>query len=1149
MALLDSMLAENFHAAYRQKRSGVLTAEGASVTMRFCFQDGSPIAIDLGDHKDRLLAHTLRDYNRLTEEQLAEVLADWEAGKASVADLVVAHTHATEEEVGRTTQAMVEDCLCRFFSGKIKQVSMDEQKTIDGFDFDSQAFRLKIDAEVLLRTIDNRVADIRTIQQEFGTFEALFAFNEDSPGSGTLNDYEKRILDYVDGKTPIHQIAIVFRDSDLNTARTLSQLSAKRIIRRLANDSGHSGPVRSVPSAAAQPTQAAPPSTATSTGTGTATAYAAAAAMREATPTMRNFTPYRHTLVEEPKSRFMTVVLGFVLVLLCVIGVLVYNASVRRAEFQAVSQKLDDALTHGQWANALEQIEVARTKAGKDLSAQEQVTLMEGRYQAALTSELKSAEKLIKEGEYRQAATKLSALPAESAVDDLRNKLTREETDSRNRSQALLERIVEQLDTDDGRTAASLIANSPLIQREKTLAIDALDRWRVSKLELANSTNAFFSKRLAAIALVRSSEPTPRILEQVTLVDQDIVRQKVKITEQLTDVKAVLDKGDIVLAKATIDKLELVAQVEGTMLSPNLQTLMARIAEINGLIEGLLTQTSAAVIALEKPELLVSAESKATELTVSTLTGVAAKAVECVALLKEISQISTDQAPDAQIVPLQPLLEQKNLNDVLAQAIKQRMERLRAFEGMASASVDNARAMARDGKIEEAVKILQDLLQRSELRSTSSRATAAHEVDELKILLQRRATLKEKLKTAIAQGDVASGTAIAREMGLKYLPLSIESLPSGAEVWHEGQQIGTTPLVLDINAADRVDYQVEIKAPGFVSASTIGAKAEAGWRLMVRMEREPIIKAQFGGLVTNHPVVIDDQVVAASRSSIGMVDATGAVRWHSFAGVGVDSPIYSAAVSLGENILLSTRDQVALSIDHKDATPTAHRVSVNGRTDFSLLAHKSALIVDRRYLIVAGLDGAVHATDDHDTAINWTGPSGAKFMCAPALVGDVLLTARQDGTIERLQADDGKALSGESLGVSVVAAWVTPKGLAGYTLNDFFEYDGTALVRTVMPQPVADGVQDLVITPTNRVLVRGATGDRAWDEVGRLDEKLTGTPLVWQGHAVLPTGTSFLVLGKRGFRLRGKAEFLSPVLLKERLVAITQDGDIQQFDP
>ena len=1143
MALLDSMLAENFHAAYRQKRSGVLTAEGAALTMRFCFQDGSPIAIDLGDHKDRLLAHTLHDYNRLTDEQLNEVLGSWEAGKASVADLVVAHSYASEEEVGRTTQAMVEDCLCRFFSGKINQVAMDDQKTIDGFDFDRQAFRLKIDAEVLLRTVDTRVADIRTIQQEFGNFEAIFAFNEDSPGSGTLNDYEKRILDFVDGKTPIHQIAILFRDSDLNTARTLAQLAAKRIIRRVADHAPGAGGTSGMHVAHAHAAPAAVRTVATDTATSTASA------LRDATPTMRNFTPYRNNLAEEPRSRFMTVVLGFVLVLLCVVGVLVYQASVRRAEFLAVSQRLDESLAKGEWSNALEQIELARTKAGKDLSAQEQVQQMEVRYQAALGAELAAIDKLSGEGDHRQAATRLSSLPADPKADDLRGKVARNEAASRRRAQELQERVAEPLDKDDGHTAAALIADSPLIQREKVPAIEALDRWRVTKLEQANSSNALLAKRVAALVLVRSSDPPQRLVDQITIVEDDIARQKVRISEQLAVVKAKLDKGEIAGASTEIARLDLPAQVQGTVLAATLQSLTERIAEINGMIASVLKQSADALIAIEKPDQLATAQAKAQELTTSTLTGVADKASACVAVLKAVAAIPTSQPPEAQAAALLPLLEPHDLDPVLAEALKQRGERLRGLEGLASASLDNARSMARDGKIDEAVKLLQDVLDRPELRNTGARATAAQEIDELKALLVRRATLKDKLKAAIAQGDVAAGTAIAREMGLKYLPLSIESLPSGAEVWHEGKQIGTTPLVLDISAADRVDYQVEIKAPGFISATTIGAKAEAGWRLMVRMEREPVLTGKLGGLVTNHPAIIDDQVVAASRSAVGMVDATGKVRWLPFAGSGVDSPVYAAVAGLGGELLLGTRDQVALAIVGKDEALAVHRVSVNGRTDFAVSAHKSSLIMDRRYLVIAGLDGAIHATDDHDPAINWAGPSGAKFLCAPAMIGDVVVSVRQDGTIERLQADDGKALSGESLGIPVVAAWVTAKGLAGYTVNELFEYDGEALVRTSLPQPAADGVQDLVITPTNRVLVRSTTGDRKWDEVGRLDEKLTGTPLVWNGHAVLPTGSALLVLGKRGFRLTGKSEYLSPVILKDRLVAITQDGEVEQFDP
>ncbi len=1150
MALLDSMLAENFHAAYRQKRSGVLTAEGAALTMRFCFQDGSPIAIDLGDHKDRLLALTLRDYNRLTDEQLNAVIADWEAGKAAVADLVVAHSYASEEEVGRTTQAMVEDCLCRFFTGKINQVAMDDQKTIDGFDFDRQAFRLKIDAEVLLRTVDNRVADIRTVQQEFGNFEAIFAFNEDSPGSGTLNDYEKRILDFVDGQTPIHEIAILFRDSSLNTARTLAQLAAKRIIRRLANDQVASSGNQSSLQRAFSITAPAPASPATdSRMAATATSMAAAAAMREATPTMKNFTPYRHSIAEEPQSRFMTVVLVLVLVLLSVVGVLVYQASVRRAEFEAVSLKLEEALNHGEWNQAGEQIELARVKAGKDLSAQGQVQTMEVRYQAALATELAAVDKLGTDGDYRQAALKLSPLPSDPRVDEMRLKVARNEAVSRGRAQELLERVSEPLDKDDGAAASALIDDSPVILREKKIAIEALDRWRLIKLELANSANALLSKRLAALNLVRASAPPARLTEQIAQIDADIGRQKVRITDQIGGVKALLDKGEIAAATAEIERLGLTAQVEGTMLAPSLKELEARIAEINGVIAGVLKQTADALIAIDKPEQLAVAQAKAQELTTSTLTGVAARASQCLMVLKQVGAIATDQTPDTQAAALAPVQEPKDLDAALVVALRQRAERLHALEGIASVSVDNARVMASDGKIDEAIKLLQDMMERPELHTTVVRSAAVQELEQLKAKQLRRATLKDKLKIAIAHGDVATGTAIAREMGLKYLPLSIESLPSGAEVWHEGKQIGTTPLVLDISAADRVDYQIELKAPGFVAASASGSKAEAGWRLMVRMEREPVITAKLGGMVTNHPTVVDGRVVAASRSAVGSVDALGKVQWLSFAGTGVESPIYAAVSLLGGEMLLATRDQVALAITGKDDALAVHRVSLTGRTDFPMSVHKSSLIVDRRFLVIAGLDGMIHATDDRDPTITWAGPSGVKFLCAPVTLGDVIVAIRKDGTIERLQADDGKILTGESLGVPVIAAWVTAKGIAGYTVNDLFEYDGEALVRTALPQAVADGVQDLIITPTNRVLVRSTTGDRAWDEVGRLEEKLTGTPLVWRGHAVLPTGSAMLVLGKRGFRLSGKAEFLSPVILNERLVAITLDGDVQQFDP
>ncbi len=1144
MALLDSMLAENFHAAYRQKRSGVLTAEGAATTMRFCFQDGSPVAIDLGDAKDRLLAYTLRDYNRLSEEQMQEVISAWEEGQAAVADLVVAHSYASEEEVGRSTQAMVEDSLCRFFAGKMVQVEFDDQKTIDGFDFDRQAFRLKIDAEVLLRTIDTRVAEIRTIQQEFGSFDGIFVFNEDSPGSGSLNEFEKRILDFVDGKTPVHQIAVSFRDSNLNTARTLAQLAQKKIIQRLATG------LQSAPSSAPSTAQPVIGSGQVSASRQAVRTAIAEAALRQATPTMREFTPYRKVGGEEPRSRFMTVVLSLVLVLICAIAVLVYQYDQRRREFIQAKAQLEDAISHGDWNGARDQLDEARAKAGQDLSALNQVTEMEQHLGQAIEAELNAIGKLSDEGDHRQAGTRLSRLPANANGEAMRERVVRAEASAHRRSQELADRATEAIDRNDGAAAAALIASSPLIVREKAAALDLLDRWRVMRLEFAHSSGANYGKRVEALTKLKAAEPPERMAEPIREAETDIKHQEIRLREQLSALKIQVDQGAIEAAKADVERSGLAALVDGTPLATELDAIKARITEIESAIAVVIKSTTDALQAVDQPQRLTTVGDDLAKLASSPLPRVPAKAAACNLVIAEVGKIPLDQTIEIQIAALNPLFENPAIDPVLTDALRKRVERLRGLEGLAETSLENARSLVRDGKVDDAVTMLKELLVRPELRATQARAKAQQDVEELGARLARRAQLKEQLAQVIARGDVAAGTVIARELGLKYLPLAIETLPTGAELWHDGKQIGTSPLVLDISAADRVDYQIEARVSGYQVATTTGARAEAGWRLLIKLQRQDAITAKLGGLVTNVPFAVGNRVVAANRNGLGTVDAAAAVEWLAFNKEGVESPLYGAPTAVGDELLFATRDQVALSVRRDaDGRLGVHRLPLSGRSDFPPAIHRSTLIEDRRYLIIAGLDGVVHATDDHDAAITWNGPAGAPFVTAPKVVGDLVMTVRRDGVIERIQADDGATLRSESLGVPVVTAWPTAKGFAGFTANELFEYDGETIVRSALPQSAAGGVENLLITITGRVLLRGATGDRSWDEVGRIDGEVSAKPLVWNGQAVLPLGKRLLVFGKRGFEVVAKADFLTPVILGERLVTVTQEGDVQQFDP
>jgi hypothetical protein len=837
-----------------------------------------------------------------------------------------------------------------------------------------------------------------------------------------------------------------------------------------------------------------------------------------------------------------------VLVVLSILGVLIYQYNARQREFAQTSQRLDDALSKSEWANAREQLDDARFKAGKDLSAQQRVDEMEGRIKAAIAVELSAIEKLSNEGNYQEAGMRLSLLPTDEKIDALRSRLARKQSISQQRARELADRVAEPLEKNNPRAALAMIAAAGLIVREQTPAIDAVDRWRIAQLELANSNTALYGKRLMAMVRIRNSEPPARMIEQLPLIEADLKRQEARLREQLGSIKAMIDRGASDAAVGEIDHLGLVTQLEDTTLASELTGMQKRIEEIRKTIAGLLKSSAESIVAFDKPDKLAAAIEQAKVLTSSLVTGVGPKAEACVALLTAVGKISTDQAPDVQATQIGLLLDQPGLDPFLYEALKTRVEKLRGLEKVAATALDNVRSLGRDNKLEEAVVVLDDLLKRTELRATLARATAVQEIEEFRARLVRRSALKDQLKAAMVKGDVATTTTLSREMGLKYLPLSLESLPVGAEIWHDGKQIGVTPLMLDISAAERVDYQVELRAPGYVSETANGTQAEAGWRLLVRLQRHPTITANLGGLVTNHPVAIGERVVVASRSALGVIDVQGRTTLVPFAVDAVDSPVYAGVISDGDELLLATRDNLALVISGLDGKPAVRRVPLSGRTDFPLALHRSTLIVDRRMLLIAGLDGVIHATDDHDAQNTWKGPSGAAFLCAPKVIGDTVLAVRKDGTIERLQADDGKALSNEVVGAPLVAAWTTATGVAGYTSAELIEYDGEALTRTALPQVASDGVANLIITSGNRVLVRANTGDRAWDEVGRLEEKVTGTALVWQGHAVIPTGTGLTVFGPRGFHLSGKSEFLSAAMVQERLFIISQDGQIQQFE-
>jgi hypothetical protein len=249
-------------------------------------------------------------------------------------------------------------------------------------------------------------------------------------------------------------------------------------------------------------------------------------------------------------------------------------------------------------------------------------------------------------------------------------------------------------------------------------------------------------------------------------------------------------------------------------------------------------------------------------------------------------------------------------------------------------------------------------------------------------------------------------------------------------------------------------------------------------------------------------------------------------------------------VAAADAVYFATREGLAIR-----ATPRGNeRLVLGGRTDFALAVYTSQVIVSRRFLIAAGLDGVLHASDEHNPTAFWNGASGEPFAGPPSLIGDRVLAVRRDGTIEVYQADDGRLIARRDLGAAVVAMWPTDGGLAGLTATTAWACDGQEPRLSKLPQTAVAGGEDVFLTSDNRVWLR-AKPEADWQELGRVEGRLSAQPRRWNDLAVVPLGTTVAVVGPRGFKVTGTSDFLAPVLLGAQLAVVTATGQASFYSP
>ena len=86
--MLNSILVEQFGSIHRQSKSGVLTVVSPDLRLRFCFENGDPVALDFCTDKDVVLANTLLNFHKIGPELYQVIVEARQMGKSTVSDMV-----------------------------------------------------------------------------------------------------------------------------------------------------------------------------------------------------------------------------------------------------------------------------------------------------------------------------------------------------------------------------------------------------------------------------------------------------------------------------------------------------------------------------------------------------------------------------------------------------------------------------------------------------------------------------------------------------------------------------------------------------------------------------------------------------------------------------------------------------------------------------------------------------------------------------------------------------------------------------------------------------------------------------------------------------------------------------------------------------
>lgn len=1152
--MLNRDLVEQFQRIATETQTGVLAVHFAANHLRFWFEAGELQLLDLGENKEHLMARKFLDYHMIGPEIHRHVLDVCKKTGVSPVDVLRRQSLVSDDEIEQIARTLVEDLLCASFGSKHHDLKFDATATAESFDLESSAVRLRIQTDVLLQMVEARASEEERVIQETGGWDAVFVLEEAASGGDDLDEYEKTVLGYVDGRRTLEDIAKLLRTSSMHMARTLVSLAAKGYARR--------GGVGMVSNRRAANQRVGSVRTATATASGAAAVVGDKSGANARLPSGAHQTvppasaaapveppPQSFILTPAPPARgrgFMFV-LSAVLVALVGLWWLVQSSSSQREAMVGLSDQIAADLGTGDLERAATRLTDARVQAAGDLAALAEIEVLAKRLNDAIARQIANVGGQIDAGDLMAARAGIDRLPDALAPADLEARLSRAEAE-RARQEKVITLQVERLLAED-RIVQALEAMDAADPRETVPAREMLDRWRVLGLEQASLSGTAPTRREVLIGALKLSRPNPLQQEQINRIAKDLERTFGRNRDQLRGLKVQLAQGAWQEVRVEAERLGLLGD---TSSGTEAGAFTVELERVGDELEGVYSSACDAV-------------RDATD--GSGFPAVRTRIANAVAAYPLASNRAALTALSQSLEAIEPALgvgtlaeeaskyriwvAESKLDDGVAAAIAARIQRLSQADADARAALEFTRRLASDGKWTEAIDALEALRLRSDWRRASAWETAADDLIAARANLARAGENKRRFESALAKGDIGSAHEIARELGLRTLPLWVESIPVGAEVSRDGKVIGTTPLLVEVSGTERGELVLDVAAPGYEERRVSGGDAAQGWRLAVELARTASARCDARMIVSGRPAAVGGHLWLVGPSQVARVALDGQVTAFPLEGTAFNSgagarrlaePVYAPATALDDGVYVATRDMIALRVDGRAVT----RVSLATRSDHALAGYASAILDNRRWLIAAGTDGALHGNDPQVADAAWHGPTGAAFAGGPVVAGDTVLSARVDGVLQAVDGDNGRVAGQTSLGEPIIAAWADGDGLAGIGRTRAWRWGVDGVVTEPLPKEAVSAANGIFITADRHAWIKS---DGAWMDVGQLPAQPTAAPCAWNGHAAVPIGRDVHVVGPKGFIVHGVADMLPAIEVDGRLAVVSVDGAVALYAP